>query len=185
MHFLAVTASVYDEFWNRLFSVIGPLLFLYAPVSIFAGEKTAQQLLKNDNFCEDTIRIRPYFVFSRLFVMSVFSWAFILALQLKAYSELIVCMLIFAGYAGMFICLPCLVRVRYTSDYVSFVEWRKEYTIPMCNITKITWERIGRSLDYSLVIYTDGGREITLHSAYYIGLNRLRALYDSLQEENI
>ena len=110
MVFFAGTMSLHDEFGNRVFSLLGTLLFLYGIFLHFCGEKIAQSLLKNDRYEENSIRIRPYFVLRCVLVVSVFGWVMVQAVLMHAMAQLIICILIFAGFAVIFICTRCLPR---------------------------------------------------------------------------
>jgi hypothetical protein len=183
VQFLEKTVSLHDQFGNRVFSVLGPLLFLYAGVYHFFGEKIAQLLLKRDQFLDHRICIRPYFVLRSIIIVGVFCWSIAQALWIRGTAQLIICIILLMGYSGIFIYEPCAINIQYTSEHILIRRWRTEYKISMCNISRMSWERVSRSFDYALVIYTDSGRKIVLHSAYYVGLNRLRAIYDAQQAE--
>lgn len=181
MRFLAEVMSLHNELANRFFMVVGPLLFLYAGIFQFLGERIARQLLKKDTYCEKKIKIRPYFVFQTLIVVGVFCYGIILFAWYSGIAQIIVCLAVFTGYLWMFVWEPCAMQIRYTKKTIFYRERGRETTVQMSDISRMAWERIARAFDYTLVIYLRNGRKLVLHSAYYVGLNELKKVYDSSQ----
>ena len=180
MQFIVETLSLHDEIGNRFFSIVGPLLILYALVYQFLGEKIAGLLLKNDTYCECKIRIRPYFILQRLLVVGVFAYGIILSASCGGFVQMAMFIVVLGGYFCIFIFSPCAVRVRYTQNVIFYQERNEIVEIPMCDVSRMAWKTVARSPDYALVIYLNSGRTFVLHSEYYIGLTKLRELFDSL-----
>ena len=181
MRFLAEVMSLHNELASRFFAVVGPLLFLYAGIFQFLGERIACQLLKKDTYCEKKIRIRPYFIFQLLIVVGLFGYGITLFAWYGGIAQTIVCLIALTGYLWMFVWEPYAVQIRYTKRTIFYRKRGKETTIRMSDVSKMEWERIARTFDYVLVIYLCNGRTIVLHSSYYVGLNKLKKSFDSSQ----
>ena len=103
MQFIVETLSLHDEIGNRFFSIVGPLLILYALVYQFLGEKIAGLLLKNDTYSECKIRIRPYFILQRLLVVGVFAYGIILSASCGGFVQMAMFIVVLGGYFCIFI----------------------------------------------------------------------------------
>ena len=164
---------------NRLFSIVGPLLFLSAGLHWLFGNKVQEVLNRRDSqYKEKKISIRPYGIFkiikSSLLYIFCISYFFIYEL----YIEAILVLIIYLGYIFVKIDTVLTIKIRYTNRYLIYKKWGHEHKIALCNIYDMHWYNPRNGLGYILCFYFPGVLRVDISTADFMGLQNLKKAYD-------
>lgn len=171
-----------DAVVNRLCSVLVPLLFAYVVLLCIIGGKLANQLLKRDTYDKKHIKLRPYGIVQTCiveglvaFIIGYFSWN-------KTWDMVVIFAVIMAGYSWIKLGTYS-VRLEYTNSRMKLYYHKEKLVIPFENVSQMCWETHRGSITYKLTIYCYSGEKVIIPSGDFIGLNKLKAAFDSRNQK--
>ena len=167
-----------DAVVNQLCSVVVPPLFAYIGLLCIIGERLANQLLCRDTYKKKKIKIRTYGLVRTCFTVFLMALALVYFLLYRTWEIAFFFAFALLGYVWIKVNTYC-VHLEYTYRYIHMRTSRKTLLIPFENVTKMSWETHRGAIAYTLVIYYNSDAEIRLSSSDFIGLTKLKSIYDS------
>lgn len=165
---------------NRLFSIIGPLLFLSAGLQWLLGDKVQEVLNRKDNqHFKKSIKIRPYGIFRIIRTSLLFIFCISFFIIYRLYVEAIFCLIIYLGYIYIKVDTMFSIKIRYTKRYLIYSKWGCEHKIALRNIYDMHWDNPKNGLGYILVFCFPGVWRVDISTADFLGLQKLKIAYDT------
>lgn len=168
-----------DVSMNQFFTIVAPLLFAYAVISNLLGDKVQDQLIKLDVHEKEYIKFRPYGACKSVLIVALLCFCAVYFLVTSTTASAVLTFLILIGYVWIRLDSAYCIALQYTQKYIYLTRWGKKQRIPMQEISKITWETGRHSVGYILVLYLWNGRKIYLSSADFVGLRKLKSVFES------
>lgn len=161
-----------------LFMVVDLLLLLYVIISTVWGEKLAWYLLCKDKYQSKRTQIRLYGLIKTGIIETLCILAIVYCSVYKIWHMVAFFGFILLGYTWIKFQIYSS-RVEYTNSYLRiYLRKRLMHVVPFSNIQKMDW-LVGRGrIMRELVIFCYTGEKITLSSADFVGLVKLRATYE-------
>lgn len=166
-----------DAVVNQLCAVVVPILFICVGLLFIWGERLANQLLRKDTYDQKRIQIRAYGIVRTSITALLMIFAVVYFLCYGIWDMAIIFAFALLGYAWIKVSTYC-VRLDYTYRHIRIRSHRTSLQIPFTDITKMCWETHRGQIAYTLVIYLRSGAKIQLSSADFIGLAKLKSIYD-------
>lgn len=180
--FFPLAATTHNTI-NRFCSIAFPILLAYVVILQHISPKISRQLSMRDIYEKQDIKLRPYGIMKTILVSCIFLFSITF---FACKNELGVSLMAFVGMIGYtWIRLDGVyaIKLNYTRKYIYYTNWKKTHTIPMQEISKVTWEAARHSAGYILVIYCRCGRKIYLPSADFVGLKKLKLYIDAYSKD--
>ena len=167
-----------DTAVNRFFMVFDLLLLIYVVVSTLWGEKMAWYLLCTDKYSGKKIKIRWYGVIRTCIIEILLLLAIIYCFLYKISSLIWLFAFVLLGYTWIKFQIYSS-SVEYTNSRLRvYLRKRLLHVILFSNIEKMEWCTGRGRIMKELTIFCYTGEKITLSSAHFVGLVKLRSTYE-------
>ena len=161
---------------NQFFSAFGRILFILAGLGLIFQRKIEDKLAE-DNYTEKKIKIRP-FSFVKTSVLGGLLLVAVLYLGIHKSTAVFYFLTIALGYTWLKFATVYAIKLHYTRKYIFLRKWGKTVKIPMDNVHSMHWETAPNNFGYLLTIHYSRGKIISLSSADFIGLRKLKDTFD-------
>ena len=179
MLFLSVGASPnLNTVAGQLCSVIIPPIFLYVGLINLFSRQYADLLFRKDTYSKNRVKVRLYAIIRRCIFWSIYMFAAVY-FAIYGYWPITAILGIVVVAYGWRTLHVFLTRIEYTHRSVKIRHMKTTQVISYRNIKKISWEESRGVPVYVLVINCYDGTKINLSSDDYVGLVRLKEMYDS------
>ena len=142
------------------------------------GEKLAQHRIKADRFSDNRFKIRPISIVGTVFTSCFFAFSAGYFILFKVFNLAVFFGFALLGYLWVKVNTYC-VRVSYTADTFFYQAWRTKKEIPFSGIHRICWESGRHSVSYMLVLYCHNGNRYFFSSRDFVGLVRLKNVFEA------
>lgn len=166
-----------DAVVNQLCAFVVPIILVYVGALFIWSERLANQLISRDTYDQKRIQIRAYGIVRTSIAALLMTFAVVYFMCYGVWDMVFFFAFALLGYAWIKVNTYC-VRLDYTYRRIQFRAHRTSLQIPFTDITKMCWETHRGQIAYTLVIYVRSGAKIQLSSADFIGLAKLKSIYD-------
>ena len=174
MNILTTLSKANNE--NRYVAIFFPALFAVAGITNLLQPKIEDRLAE-DNYTEKKIKIRP-FSFINTSIFGVFLLLSLLYLGVHQSTMFYFMLIVAIGYTWLKFATVYAVKLHYTRKYIFLRQWGKTVKIPMGKVHSMHWRAGKNGFGYLLTIHYGQGKIITLSSADFIGLRKLKDTFD-------
>lgn len=165
---------------NRLFAIVGLLLFLHAGLHWLFGNRVQKVLNQRDSqYIDKKISIRPYGIFKIIKTSLLLIFCVSFSFVHKMYMEAILALIIYLGYIIIKIDAVLSIKIHYTKRYLIYKKWGHEHKIALRNIYDMHWYNPRDGLGYILFFYFPGVGRVDISTADFMGLQNLKKAYDA------